>query len=734
MTGDVQESVDPMDKFQIGSGRPIGVAIRVFRKRFVDRILPNIRFGIIIGLVLYIAGYIIIPFLSQKETSFGLRPNYYESPLFFITLGSILFGFYLTFLQSIEGDEFLRYSLLLILGVLQIVIPFQRIWQLRYFYQTSDNSYVYYDGPPLIPEGWRPIVNPLIKFPGTPSYYTRVEGYQPFILLGALLIIVSGVITVLLSSYFIYKERRGQLVNYSDDLGSLSDAQLTFEVDWKYLSIVMTTLFMILSVILLTNSNEFVILIGVGIAILAMYLFKQGGYRFGEPDEDYAELLPMFTYQKGKRTHSFNRILQVAGYLGIIGVVFVFLGLEGIVGMRTFLSQPGYIYTIAVSMHITYLSFDPSFRFRLSQSKLAYGFVMPTVLMLIFELYIPILVALYLSFQNIRTRSYAYYSLTLRNENVGFENYRFLINTDLVWIAMFFFIPLLLAKYAWSYADTIDLWAARNFSKLLIVATLISINIWIIGRIFVPSYEAFIDEKSSLFIDPSPVPVFRNTVIWTLASVVSHLILGTLLALLMNTEFRGRGVARAIMIIPWAVPNFITISIFGAFIFDNEAGAINMILNLLHLPTTLWMNSDNILMTAILVNIWLGYPFIMVSILAALQSIPNDVYEAAEIDGATRFTKFFKITLPLIKPTVFVVSLLGFLWTFNLFNVIYLLTFDKASTLSVEDYYILIVYIFNVFSGGNWSIAATFSFVLFLMVAGFSFIYALFVGKGPYEL
>ena len=299
---------------------------------------------------------------------------------------------------------------------------------------------------------------------------------------------------------------------------------------------------------------------------------------------------------------------------------------------------------------------------------------------------------------------------------------------------MFFFIPLLLAKYAWSYADTIDLWAARNFSKLLIVATLISINIWIIGRIFVPSYEAFIDEKSSLFIDPSPVPVFRNTVIWTLASVVSHLILGTLLALLMNTEFRGRGVARAIMIIPWAVPNFITISIFGAFIFDNEAGAINMILNLLHLPTTLWMNSDNILMTAILVNIWLGYPFIMVSILAALQSIPNDVYEAAEIDGATRFTKFFKITLPLIKPTVFVVSLLGFLWTFNLFNVIYLLTFDKASTLSVEDYYILIVYIFNVFSGGNWSIAATFSFVLFLMVAGFSFIYALFVGKGPYEL
>lgn len=740
LSSKLPESVDPMDRFSLTVGKSIRESTKDFKNSFLKKLPKSTLTGLIVGLVIYVSGFILIPFLSGRESKYGIRSQLLSSPLFYIILASFFFGIYLAFVQSIEINEFLRYFVVLLLGIMQIMIPFMRIWQLRYFYETATDSYVFYDSPKVLPEGWDPIVNPLIRFIGTPDYFTRVEGYQPFINLGAYMIVLSGIMTVVLATYFIFKERKSELVNFADEFGSLSDAQLTFSVNWKIWGVLTGAASILIALGLFFSGDEFFILIGTATLIGGAYFFKLAGYSIGEKKEDRAMILPLFgdiglTVYDKKRTHSLNRLFQFGGYLGILGVIFVFLGLEGIVGMRTFLSQPGYIYTLAFSMHIVYLTLDPSFRFRLAQSKLAYGFVMPTVLMLIFELYIPILVALYLSFQNIRTQSYAYYSLSRRNLNVGFENYQFLINGDLIWIAVLFFVPLVLAKYAWKYADSFDSGLMRNVGKLLIVLSIISINVWVVGRIFVPNYEAFIDEKSSLFIDPSPVPVFRNTVIWTLASVISHLILGTTLALLMNTEFRGRGIARALMIIPWAVPNFITISIFGAFIFDNNSGAANMILNLLHLPTNLWMNSSNILTTAILVNIWLGYPFIMVSILAALQSIPNDVYEAAEIDGATRFTKFFKITLPLIKPTVFVISLLGFLWTFNLFNVIYLLTFDKASSLSVKDYYILVVYIFNTFNGGgNWSMAATLSFVLFLMVAGFSWIYAQFVGKGPYEL
>ncbi len=147
-----------------------------------------------------------------------------------------------------------------------------------------------------------------------------------------------------------------------------------------------------------------------------------------------------------------------------------------------------------------------------------------------------------------------------------------------------------------------------------------------------------------------------------------------------------------------------------------------------------WFTSDfyffNIRMkmitvAAILTNIWLGVPFMMVSFLAALQAIPDDLYEAAEIDGASEWTKFTAITFPLIRPTLRTVALLGIIWTFNLFNVFYILSQNQTGIGRRTYYDIFITYIYYLFQQGpggtpHYAYAASLSFVVFLLLVGFS--------------
>ncbi|MHA1745514.1 MAG: carbohydrate ABC transporter permease [Promethearchaeota archaeon] len=126
--------------------------------------------------------------------------------------------------------------------------------------------------------------------------------------------------------------------------------------------------------------------------------------------------------------------------------------------------------------------------------------------------------------------------------------------------------------------------------------------------------------------------------------------------------------------------------------------------------------------SAILVNVWLGVPFMMISMLAALQSIPKDLYEAAEIDGASQWQQFKSITFPLLKPTLFTISLLGVIWTFNLFNVVYLLSQNQTGLRSI-DYNIFVTFIYERFTFNEYSRAAALSFVVFLMLVSFSAVY-----------
>ncbi|MFX1250801.1 MAG: hypothetical protein ACFFCZ_04220 [Promethearchaeota archaeon] len=127
--------------------------------------------------------------------------------------------------------------------------------------------------------------------------------------------------------------------------------------------------------------------------------------------------------------------------------------------------------------------------------------------------------------------------------------------------------------------------------------------------------------------------------------------------------------------------------------------------------------------SAILVNVWLGVPFMMLSFLAALQSIPVDLYEAAEIDGATGWQQFRKITLPLLKPTLMTVSLLGIIWTFNLFNVVYLLSQNQTGLAPSFLYDIFVTFIYARFTNQEFSRASALSFIVFIMLISFSYVY-----------
>ena len=165
------------------------------------------------------------------------------------------------------------------------------------------------------------------------------------------------------------------------------------------------------------------------------------------------------------------------------------------------------------------------------------------------------------------------------------------------------------------------------------------------------------------------------TVLWTLLNVALHTTIGLSLALLLNRGgLRLRGVYRALLIVPWAIPSYITALVWKG-MFHQQYGLINHALSALGLEPVAWMGSFWGAMAAnVATNTWLGFPFMMVVSLGALQSVPKDLYEAAALVGATPWQRLRHITLPLLAPALAPAVVLGSVWTFNMFNVIYLVS------------------------------------------------------------
>jgi len=168
---------------------------------------------------------------------------------------------------------------------------------------------------------------------------------------------------------------------------------------------------------------------------------------------------------------------------------------------------------------------------------------------------------------------------------------------------------------------------------------------------------------------------FFFTVVWTITNVAWGVSFGLLLALVLNTKGLAlRPIYRVLLILPWAMPNYITALIWKG-MFHRQFGVVNQVLAIFGFEPLSWFDRPfTSYLTALATNGWLSFPFMMVVSLGALQSIPADLYEAARVDGASRWQQFRAITLPSLKPALVPAVILSVVWTFNMFNIIYLVT------------------------------------------------------------
>ncbi|RBM15907.1 carbohydrate ABC transporter permease [Streptomyces sp. PT12] len=164
------------------------------------------------------------------------------------------------------------------------------------------------------------------------------------------------------------------------------------------------------------------------------------------------------------------------------------------------------------------------------------------------------------------------------------------------------------------------------------------------------------------------------TVVWTVACVAITFAIGLTLANMLNRQFRGRTVYRMALILPWAIPAFVSVFAWRM-LYNERNGLLNSLLEGRGIDGIAWLSDPTWAKVAVIsVNVWLGVPFMLVAMLGALQSIPAEQYEAAEMDGASAWQRFRFITLPGVRSVSMTVVLLSTIWTFNMFPVIFLLT------------------------------------------------------------
>ena len=183
-------------------------------------------------------------------------------------------------------------------------------------------------------------------------------------------------------------------------------------------------------------------------------------------------------------------------------------------------------------------------------------------------------------------------------------------------------------------------------------------------------------------VDPAWWNAVWNTVRFSLVSVTLEAILGLMVALVLNAEFKGRGLVRAAILVPWAIPTIVSAKMWS-WMLNDQFGIINdVLLNLGLISNKIaWTaNTDTAMLAVLIVDVWKTTPFMALLCLAGLQMVPRDVYEASKIDGVHPIKVFFKITLPLVKPALMVAIIFRVLDALRIFDLIYVLTPNSTAT------------------------------------------------------
>ena len=209
--------------------------------------------------------------------------------------------------------------------------------------------------------------------------------------------------------------------------------------------------------------------------------------------------------------------------------------------------------------------------------------------------------------------------------------------------------------------------------------------------------------------------VLKNTIVWTIAVVVLSTVLGFILALLLNNEFKGRKIASAIVVVPWATTLVIQASVWK-FIINIDYGSLNTLLKTLGIISTNinWTPTPEAFFAwEIACGIFVTIPFVCFTALSGLQSIDSSYYEAAIVDGANYWQKLFSITIPLVKPSLTVATVLNIIYVFNSFPIVWTIT--KGDPASRTD--TLVTYLYKLaFYNGKQGEAAAVSVIGFLIL------------------
>ncbi len=232
-----------------------------------------------------------------------------------------------------------------------------------------------------------------------------------------------------------------------------------------------------------------------------------------------------------------------------------------------------------------------------------------------------------------------------------------------------------------------------------------------------PSRIGFNNFKNYLDVlkDPLFWGALGKTIVWVVAGVGLQFVFGFILALLLNKKFPGRGIVRSISLIPWVTPG-VLIGLMWRWIFDGNYGVLNDLLlrlGLIQESLPFLAQPSTAFPAVILTIVWQGIPFFALMLLAGLQGIPDELYNAADVDGANGIQKFFLITVPSLKSVIYVTTLLRIIWVANSVDVIFNLT-EGGPAYSTQT---LSVYIFNKGNSLNLGYAATLSIMLTLVLA-----------------
>ena len=266
----------------------------------------------------------------------------------------------------------------------------------------------------------------------------------------------------------------------------------------------------------------------------------------------------------------------------------------------------------------------------------------------------------------------------------------------------------------WYYVGPIFLLLVIMFGYPLIKSVVMAFQNYKLGNanVYFNDFANF----HKMFGDKDFLLLLKNSIVYVIVSVFGQFIGGLILALCLRDKFKGRGIYQSIVFLPWAFSAFVVGLVFR-WSFNGEYGVVNDVLMKLGIikKGIAWLGTPGLsLVVVILAMIWIGIPFFGIMILAALQSIPDEIYEAADMDGCGMFRKFFSLTLPYIKPTVIMTILLRTIWIFNSFDLVVIVTQGGPANYSQT----LPSYMYTkAFSGYDFGLAGAFG-VLLMVILG----------------